>query len=83
MYFLSNFYLTYQLFVTLPMTSPGGSVSKETAYNATDLGLIPGVGKIPWRRKWQTTPVFLSGESHWTEVPGGLESKESQRVEHD
>ena len=22
------------------------------------------VGKIPWRRKWQPTPVFLSGESH-------------------
>ena len=22
------------------------------------------VGKIPWRRKWQTTPVFLPGESH-------------------
>ena len=21
------------------------------------------VGKIPWRRKWQPTPVFLSGES--------------------
>ena len=20
--------------------------------------------KIPWRRKWQPTPVFLSGESH-------------------
>ena len=25
--------------------------------------LGPG-GKIPWRRKWQPTPVFLSGESH-------------------
>ena len=23
-----------------------------------------GVGKIPWRRKWQPTPVFLPGESH-------------------
>ena len=22
------------------------------------------IGKIPWRRKWQPTPVFLSGESH-------------------
>ena len=21
-------------------------------------------GKIPWRRKWQPTPVFLPGESH-------------------
>ena len=24
----------------------------------------PWVGKIPWRRAWKPTPVFLSGESH-------------------
>ena len=24
----------------------------------------PWVGKIPWRRKWQPTPVFLPGASH-------------------
>ena len=24
----------------------------------------PWVRKIPWRRKWQSTPVFLSGEPH-------------------
>ena len=24
----------------------------------------PWVGKIPWRRKWQPSPVFLPGESH-------------------
>ena len=22
------------------------------------------VGKIPWRRKWQPSPVFLPGKSH-------------------
>ena len=27
-------------------------------------GFHPWVGKIPWRRKWQPTPVFLPGESH-------------------
>ena len=27
-------------------------------------GSIPGSGKIPWRRKWQPTPVFLPGKSH-------------------
>ena len=27
-------------------------------------GFDPWVGKIPWRRKWQATPVFLSGKSH-------------------
>ena len=24
----------------------------------------PGSGRIPWRRKWQLTPVFLPGKSH-------------------
>ena len=27
-------------------------------------GFDSWVGKIPWRRKWQPTPVFLPGESH-------------------
>ena len=27
-------------------------------------GFHPWVRKIPWRRKWQPTPVFLSEESH-------------------
>ena len=26
------------------------------------LKLDPWVGKIPWRREWQLTPVFLPGE---------------------
>jgi len=25
---------------------------------------VQGVGKIPWRRKWQPTPVLLPGKSH-------------------
>ena len=29
-----------------------------------DMGLIPGLGKILRRRKWQPTPVFLPGEFH-------------------
>ena len=41
------------------------------------------VGKSPWRRKWQPIPVFLTGESSWTEKPGRLQSMESQRVGHD
>ena len=36
----------------------------------------------PWRRAWQSTPVFLSRESPWTEEPGRLKSIGSQRVEH-
>ena len=43
----------------------------------------PWVGKIPWRRAWQPIPVFLPGESPWTEEPGGLQSTGSQRIGHD
>ena len=34
----------------------------------------PSVGKVPWRREWQPTPVFLPGKSPWTEQPGWLQS---------
>ena len=27
-------------------------------------GFNPWVEKIPWKRKWKPTPVFLPGESH-------------------
>ena len=108
----------------------GTSAGKESACNAGDPGLIPGLGRSPgegigyplqyswaslvaqmvnnppamwetwigslgweepleetwvgslgledpWRRAWQPTPVFLPGESPWTEEPGGLQSMES------
>ena len=38
--------------------------------------------KIPWRRAWQPIPVFLPGESPWTEEHGRLQSVGLQRVEH-
>ena len=41
---------------------PGGSIIKESACNAGDLGFHLWVGKVPWRRAWQPTPVFLPGE---------------------
>ena len=45
-----------------------------------DAGSIPG--KIPLRRTWLPTPVFLLREPPWTEEPGGLQTKGSQRVGH-
>ena len=40
------------------------------------LGFSPWVGKIPWKRAWQSIPVFMPEESPWTwtEEPGGLQS---------
>ena len=46
-------------------------------------GFNPWVGKMPWRKARQPTPVFLPRESPWTEEPSGLQSMGSQRVRHD
>ena len=49
------------------LCSPVGSVVKEFACQCRRhrrLRLHPWVGKIPWRRKRQPTPVFLPGKSH-------------------
>ena len=59
---------------------PGGSDGKEFTCNVGRPGFDPWVGKIPWRRAWQPTPVFLPGECPWTEKPGGLLSMGLQRV---
>jgi len=31
----------------------------------------PWVRKIPWRRKWEPTPVFLPGKSHGQKILAG------------
>ena len=69
--------LSSNAFVTLCIQTlgfPGVSVSKESSYNTGDAGSIPGWRRSSWRRKWQPTPVFLPGELHGTEEPGGLQS---------
>ena len=37
----------------------------------------------PLEEGMATTPVFLPGESPWTEEPGGLQSMGSRKVGHD
>jgi len=47
-------------------------------------GFDPWVRKIPWRRKWQSTPVFLPGESHGQRSLAGYsprDCKESDTTE--
>ena len=39
-------------------------VVKNPPAHAGDTGDVDSVGKIPWRRAWQPTLVFLPGESH-------------------
>ena len=46
---------------------PGGTNGKKPACQCRRYErrrFNPWVGKIPWRREWQPTPVFLPGESH-------------------
>ena len=69
-----------------PLGIPGGTTGKNPACQCRRLkrhGFNPWVRKIPWRRTWQPTPVFLPGESHGQRIPGRLQSIESQRVRHD
>ena len=54
---------------------PCGSAGKESTCNAGDLGSIPGLGKIPWRRERLPAPGLWPGEFQ-TAGPWG------QRVGH-
>ena len=52
-----------------------------------DQGSISGLGRFPWRRKWQLTPVFLPGESHgqrawWATVLGVTKSRTRPSASH-
>ena len=47
--------------------------SEESACQCRRHRFDPWAGKIPWRRKWQPTPVFLPGESHGQRSLGGLQ----------
>ena len=62
---------------------------KESSCQYRRRGFDPWIGKIPWRRKLQATPVFLPGKSHgqrsvvicsnsvYLGFPGGSDGKES------
>ena len=52
---------------------PGGAEVKKKSFclQCGRPGFDPWVRKIPWRRKWQSTLVFLLGESHgWRSFVG-------------
>ena len=55
-------------------------MGKESACNAGDLGLIPGLGRSPG--EGNDNPFQYSClEMPWTEKPGGLQSMGLQRLE--
>ena len=46
------------------MGFPGGSDDKEFTCKVGEPRFDPWVEKIPWRREWLPTPVFLPGDFH-------------------
>ena len=58
------------------MGFPDSSAGIESACNAGDPGLIPGLGRLPWRTNRLPAPVFLG-------FPGGSDCKESACNEGD
>ena len=77
----------FTFFLYTYMGFPGGASAKEPTCQRrrhNRHGFDPWVGKIPWRREWQPTPVFLPGESHGQRRLAGYspwDRKESDRAE--
>ena len=75
--------LVFSFTATSPLSGlPQWLSSEESACQCRRYGFDPWVGKIPWRRTWQPTPVCLPGEFR------GQRSLEDcsllgQRVRHD
>ena len=55
----------------------------ESACRCRRQGFNPWVWKIPWRRKWQPTPVFCPEKSHGQSSLKGYSPWSLKRVRHD
>ena len=58
----------------------GGAVVKYLPANARDMSLVPGSGRPPWSRKWQTTSCLENpmDRGAWQATVHGV-----ARVRHD
>ena len=52
---------------------PRGCLGLQGGFPGVECSSDLWVGRIPWRRAWQPTSVFLPGEFPWTEEPGRLQ----------
>ena len=63
---------------------PSGSVVKNPLANQCKRpGCDPWVGRFPWRKKWQLTPVLLPEKSHKQRSLAGYSLWGCKRVRHD
>ena len=69
-FLFSSKYTTLNLEKNLVGTQEGlpwwlsGKESACSAGAAEDTGLVPGLGRLPWKKAWQPTAVLFPGESH-------------------
>ena len=68
----------FETFYRILMGFPGGSSGKESGCQCRSrrrYRFNPWVRKIPWRKKWQPIPVFLSGKFHGQRCLAGYSPK--------
>ena len=83
--FLKFSFIFYLAIFIIPLWGfPGGSVVKICLQcrSPRRCRFYPWVRKMPWRRAWQPTPVFLPGESRGQRILAGR-SRWSHGVGHD
>ena len=68
--------------VTHTLGLPWWFSCEESICQSRRCGLDPWVGKIPWKRKWQPTPVFSPGKSHGQRRLVGYSPCDCKRVRH-
>ena len=61
--------LFHHILSNIPLHLPGGSDSKESAHNAGDLGLIPGLGRS-LEKEMETHSSILAWRIPWPESMG-------------
>ena len=69
-------------FPMLTQNFPGGSDGEASAYNARDLGSIPGSGRDLLEKEMATHSSILAWKIPWMEESGRLQSMGLQRVGH-
>ena len=71
--------MIYMIYIYIYISFTSDSDSKESACNAGDVGLIPGLRRSP-REGNDTHSSILAWRIPWTEEPGGLQSMALQRI---
>ena len=68
--------------ITEYMGLPWWLSGRESSCQCRKLLFDPQIKKIPWRRKWQPTPVFLPRKSHGQRSLAGYSPWDRKRVRH-